>query len=483
MAPFAPLEAQHSTAQEVEDSLIDVINTGSIVNDFVAAAPVEIADAIAAIQSQGAPITPPPLTGPAEPQSDHINFNECRTRLAAFFKMRVYDKTKSINWSLRETLPRRGRDTEFDKEVDDLRLGGNRRYLSQKWLEFREARGMVPPPTFECSAEEIDEAAASLVTKDIVEFAIKKTSSELDGPRYDQCNSIVHDTHIRLYLDNEILRFTEQLKEALDGAKPMTIDGKVNVLLRRIKKDMRTELIKEVKRCFSLEEGPEAGIFFGELHQNLYDVWDSKIAQFATPDMLSDVQDTVIEQRLSGSEDKLYYISGWVLNKLLHLSMSGVDNSLLSKFVLQNSTSKRDAADMPCGIVDGRESRDDALKRPGAAWFQFICLLESIFLVNMNAMQVLHHRGRVLQKITTTARTSDALRQKFIECIPNSFETPEIKSLWRVYYLFLIPTYGALKSSDVIRRIRESRPVTAADKIPVRAYALAAQGRAKNAKQ
>jgi hypothetical protein len=70
--------------------------------------------------------------------------------------------------------------------------------------------------------------------------------------------------------------------------------------------------------------------------------------------------------------------------------------------------------------------------------------------VNLNALQVLHHRGRVLQKITIMAGKSDALRQKFMECIPDAFDLKETKQIWRVYYVFIVQTFGALKAGDII---------------------------------
>jgi len=169
---------------------------------------------------------------------------------------------------------------------------------------------------------------------------------------------------------------------------------------------------------------------------------------------------------------------------MLHLNMSGIDKPLLFKFVAANTASKVGAlGSLPCNVIDQREKREDALKRPGEAWWHFICLLESLFLVNMTAVHVLHHRGRVLQKITAATMTSDALRLKFIQCIPDDFEAPQIRKIRRVYYLILLPTYGALKSSDVIRRVREARPATAQDKMPIWTYALAEYDRVKRANQ
>jgi len=158
--------------------------------------------------------------------------------------------------------------------------------------------------------------------------------------------------------------------------------------------------------------------------------------------------------------------------------MINIDKGTLSKFVVENSSTKHETNDsVPSTIIDRREKREDALKRPGNAWFSFCCLFEALFLVNMNALQVLHHRGRILQKITITAGKSDALRLKFMDCIPDKFDLGKRKQIWKVYYLFVIPTFGALKS--VIQRIREARPANGMEKLATRTYALVAKERAK----
>jgi hypothetical protein len=53
-----------------------------------------------------------------------------------------------MNWALTENLPRKGRDTEFDKLLKELGFFENRRYQSQRWLEFRKNNGLVPAPTY-----------------------------------------------------------------------------------------------------------------------------------------------------------------------------------------------------------------------------------------------------------------------------------------------------------------------------------------------
>ncbi len=319
---------------------------------------------------------------------------------------------------------------------------------------------------------------------EILEAAMKETKDmlvdEMTPANYEESLFIATRSPIQEHLKNEVSRFTNGLMIALDGGQPNTIDNRVNTHLRKIKKDMRQELIDKVHEFFPNKDAIRVNVFFGELHTQLYEKYKEKIAEYTTPEMEHDVPDSVIEERLSGSKDTLCYISGWLLTAILNLVMANVDKGTLQKFVVENSVKKNETNDsMHTAVIDQREKQEDALRRPGEAWYAFSCLFEALFLVNINALQVLHHRGRVLQKITITAGKSDALRQKFMECIPDSFNLNERKQIWRVYYLFIIPTFSALKSGDVMKRIREARPANSMDKLATRTYALVAKERAK----
>ena len=248
------------------------------------------------------------------------------------------------------------------------------------------------------------------------------------------------------------------------------------------KKDMRAQAINLVHVLFpDTSQEIKAGVFFGELHNEVYEQYKSEVDKFVTPDMETDVLDDEILHRLAGSTDTLCYISGWLLNKLLDLNMSGVDKAVLRKFVMANSNTIESSKEsgVPTSTIDRREKAPGALKRPNSSWFAWTCLIEAIFVVNTNALQVLHHRGRIFEKITIAAGKSDALRQRFYDCV-KQFEPHEIKQLWKVHYCFIVPVYSALKSSDVLKLIREARPYSAQDRLPTRAYALTMHERAKN---
>ena len=47
-----------------------------------------------------------------------------------------------MTWKITDNVPRKRKDTEFDKLLQ------NRRYVSQRRHLFRKARGVVPPPVY-----------------------------------------------------------------------------------------------------------------------------------------------------------------------------------------------------------------------------------------------------------------------------------------------------------------------------------------------
>jgi hypothetical protein len=334
------------------------------------------------IQMDTAPQPPPPVVTPTDPPVQGVNYEVCREKLNEYFLKRFTDNTCEL-WKKGSKFPRAGDDTEFDKMLEELGITNNRRYASGKWTEFKAARGIVPPPKFVCEASEFETVASKVVALEIVEAAIKKTEELLmDGTArtsYEWSLFIANCPPIQEHLKQEVFRFTNGLMEALDGGQPNTIDDRVNTHLRKIKKDMRQELIDKVHELFPSTNAINVNIFFGELHTQLYEKYKDKIAEYTTPHMEHDVPDSVVKDHLSGSEDTLCYVSGWFLTAILNLVMANVDKGTLQKFVAENSTTKNETNDsMPTGVIDQREKRGDALRlrRPGDAWYHFVACLK-----------------------------------------------------------------------------------------------------------
>jgi hypothetical protein len=60
----------------------------------------------------------------------------------------VFGKSLTMTWKIPKNLPRKRKDNKFDKLLHTLRLLEKRRYVSQLWLLFCKARGILPPPVY-----------------------------------------------------------------------------------------------------------------------------------------------------------------------------------------------------------------------------------------------------------------------------------------------------------------------------------------------
>jgi hypothetical protein len=129
--------------------------------------------------------------------------------------------------------------------------------------------------------------------------------------------------------------------------------------------------------------------------------------------------------------------------------------------------------------VDYREMKTGCLKRATNSWYEFINLLEAIYIINTNAGQALQHKGALFAKIAKAARRSLTLREKFKQCFPPHFGDKEKKSMFRIYSILILPSYGKMKSGDTLRLIRNSSPRESLNNIPLRAKVAVAHEKAK----
>jgi hypothetical protein len=129
-----------------------------------------------------------------------------------------------------------------------------------------------------------------------------------------------------------------------------------------------------------------------------------------------------------------------------------VDKQTLKDLVAYNQQSADAAAavNAPTSKVDYCETKTGCLKRATNSWFEFIKLLEAIYIINTNAGQALQHKGALCAKIAKAARQSLTLREKFKQCFPPHFGDKEKKSMFCIYSILILPSYGKMKSGDTL---------------------------------
>ena len=182
-------------------------------------------DAIVAAQESGA-LPPPP--SPPTPQAAAVDFAVCRATLSEFFLKRsdTTKKGEATYWSLYETLPGKGKDTEFDKLVINLGLLDNRSYVASRWLEHRKAQGVYPPPVIEMNDNlDLKGNVSKLVSSEVIEKAMAETekhfAKNVPGD-YRACSAHVKNAAaVQAYLQSEVDKFCKKLcGDVLSGAKP-----------------------------------------------------------------------------------------------------------------------------------------------------------------------------------------------------------------------------------------------------------------------
>jgi hypothetical protein len=175
-------------------------------------------------------------------------------QLSEFFLKRS-DKTKkgeATYWSLYETLPGKGKDTEFDKLVINLGLLDNRSYVASRWLEHRKAQGVYPPPVIEMNDNiHLKDNVSKLVSSEVIEKAMVETENHFakNVPNADfrACTSHVKNAAVQAYLQLEVDKFCGKLcDEVLSGAKPSNYQKRASDFKILVHREWRLAFIESL---------------------------------------------------------------------------------------------------------------------------------------------------------------------------------------------------------------------------------------------
>lgn len=120
-----------------------------------------------------------------------------------------------MNWSMKDCLPWKGKDTLFDQLLDNLGILSNRRYASHRWLQFKKSKGIFPPPKFEFNGDLIDALVAACDPKATVQAAIQKTAKQLNGSKYESCLVLAQNEVVTKYLCDKVTRFAVEMNHVL----------------------------------------------------------------------------------------------------------------------------------------------------------------------------------------------------------------------------------------------------------------------------
>jgi hypothetical protein len=173
---------------------------------------------------------------------------------------------------------------------------------------------------------------------------------------------------------------------------------------------------------------------------------------------------SVPEFRITEAEhttgDEIANTSGYLLNRIMNdKGLSPSDRNIVTEFVRFNSQTEELAkeAGIPTAALCHREKHKGRLKRPTKNWFRFLCIMEAIYVENLTPQNAERYQSYLVIEIEKVCRNSNQLRSQFRNCFPPSFTPVEMRRMWRIYFLVVLPCYKMLKGGNVMKNIKQYR--------------------------
>jgi hypothetical protein len=269
------------------------------------------------------------------------------------------------------------------------------------------------------------------------------------------CTSHVKNAAVQAYLQLEVDKFCGKLcDEVLSGAKPSNYQKRASDFKILVHREWHLAFIVSpvAAQCPTGTSQRDFNIYLIRLYANVFNEWNNRVIHMFQTPMEEHVDDMRIDEILLGSKPMVFYCAGWMLRKVESSKQRDVDKQTLKDLVAYNQQSADAAAAVNAltSKVDYCKTKTGCLKRATNSWFEFIKLLEAIYIINTNAGQALQHKGALCAKIAKAAHQSLTLREKFKQCFPPHFGDKEKKSMFCIYSILILPSYGKMKSGDTL---------------------------------
>lgn len=401
--------------------------------------------------------------------------NDKRTRLFQYFSGRLAEKDE--RWNPLSKLPRRGKDFVFDDIMTKLFLDDKkgRAYAAAQWLKFKKTKNLRGDKLRNTQKDILNEYAGRISQCDcnaIVHGAVE----ELMNYGFDDFVVPVHAlVSMKTFCESDICSdllkdlinsFNNNLSTTLAGASV------ANLAARLIASDLVVMKLRDtflgMVQTQLLDNQPNlqvqsVNIYFSRLFTIMNNHWEKSIRVGGRPHLLADIDSTMVNDFVHGTEHIVYYISGFLLHRI-ERCQAGDELKTRQTFVSFNSLSVTQArtAKLPTTKIDKREYKEGALKRSNDGWYWFVCLLESTFVANLTARNAMYHRGNLFLEIGVALRKSKSLQSTFQQCFPPCFTEEDKNIMWRSYYHELLRSFLLLRSKDtkfiLLERKRRNAP-------------------------
>ena len=404
----------------------------------------------------------PTQTQPAT-QPDQVLTDEQQRREQ--FRQFCYDRVlhKVPGWDVSSRLPW-GKDNALVSLVDRLNI--SRRKASTWWLELRRSRGCLDDIEVIGTTESFKESYNS-ITKELVPSMCQHAWLVLEDRvqtmiEFRNNGDVKRDFNylkeskeeLNHLLCVRVLKYNSLLAEHIVGMSPSNKSSRLSSFEDKIWKT-RTHSFLDV--CLSnfpdFSHTLNGRQFFITLDMELFKKWNKDMNSHISTTLVTSVSENDVEDIICNSAGVLYYISGWLLHRIL--TTRGKTVSSFRLFVATNSLSSvsHELHSLPTGIADEREKHKGALQRVGRKFFHLITLIECLYQLNLrNKDCVWFYRDEIFVKICDASKRSSQVHDAFESCCHGDIPEQDRSLLLD----FILVKYRNVRSKDFVRLLKRS---------------------------
>jgi hypothetical protein len=256
-----------------------------------------------------------------------------------------------------------------------------------------------------------------------------------------------------------VYNLTTELANTLAGVTNAQLDARV-LQFEIFKIEQRNKLLEFAWSTLPPEEVHgisyhACAMFFAELYNSLHDACEQAIHCYCSS-VVDEIEMDEAAELVKPTISVLYYIASWLLRSLAK-QFGTFDTTVRHSFVRHNSIARDEAKvvfKQTAETVEKREICQGSLTCSNIAWFRFVFVLESLYIVNLTPENILRHGSELFPTILDALSGSTMLQDLFSACFPSSFDQDMRLRIWRRYFPFILPSYNKMRARDFMRTIR-----------------------------
>lgn len=411
-----------------------------------------------------------------------------RRRINDDDRAQLHDFFASKDWALNTNLPRGNVYTNSEIGTLATDLGLSRDQVRTQLANYKESRYGNSQIELLVNADELDEDLRCSLAMETSEFVIKTLKQLLDGDvsgGRDFCNmakvldafpaaarSFVEmlsrsSDHpgvnllgeaVENFIDSAALMIPKKasgLSNAEVGVQRAILEHKGSIVSRWI------DLVNSDGVDLERDKAGRLGQF---LFNTTYQAWVRASASAERPP----VQIPGKVKLGKYARPVIYYVAGWTLYSASRaLTISVQEREKFSQFAQRNNTTKEDAEkdNLPIDLVEKRSARRAAKIYASKAYYNFICLVESVYLTNLNIKMIRAYAdGDIMDVILGGVLKNKHLESKFRSLCAGDVGTKEQQQILK----YLMERYANMRGTFFVKCIKSNNPKSSVDTLAER---------------